>query len=629
MGSTIEWTNKTWNPTTGCTPYSSAKNGGNECLCCYAEKETKRLKAMGQEKYKEGFDVFVEHENVLNEPYTWKQPSVVFVNSMSDLLHKDCSDDFIRKVFKVMNDTPEHTYQILTKRNDRLVKLPDDLEWSKNIWMGVSCGNQYATRKRIPALVESKAKHKFLSIEPFIQEISQIDLIGINWVIVGGESGNDSFKIEKDDKGQDKYEIIDGKVTYTHELDSNGNKILEKEIRPMKKEWVEIIKNKCEEKGIPFFFKQWGKVKNNPNPNDPTLNKEHRYYAKGGCQLNGEIYWANPTMENHSTPMINVFGEDLYVMDEYEDLNTIWELKSHLPMMEKMLYSQLKENIRQNDLNDPILYYVTPEGKKLVIEGHTRLKACIELKKITIPTKEVKENFSNLDDIKLWMVKHQCQRRNLSSVEKIKLAFLSKETIERMAKINLSKAGKANSKKTTGDANTEEIITIDTHAEIAKIAGVGRTNVVKYLKILAKASEAIKDQLNNGSITIGKAHTLLKKEETTIENSGQKSVSNPPASNNSQKVADRINNDYTLIESTDESLKNEKEVVKEEMLSVIEAEQLITIQIDKVIKLQNIEEGEQKLLNGEIDVVMIFNQIDELNILKENPNVRIGVYYLK
>lgn len=495
----IEWTDKTWNPTTGCTHYSSAKNGGNECLNCYAETLTKRLKAMGQERYKMGFNVIVEHEDVLNEPYTWKKPSTVFVNSMSDMFHRDISDDFIRKVFKVMNDTPQHKYQILTKRHTRFEKLPDDLIWSDNIWMGVSCGTQYSTR-RIPALVQSKAKHKFLSIEPFIQEITEIDLTGIDWVIVGGESGNSSYLREKDENGEEKYQIVNDKIVYNNILDSNGNKIVEKVIRPMKKEWVEIIKDKCAEQNVAFFFKQWGKTKNNPNPNDPSLNKAHRYYAKGGCQLDGKYYLANPTIDNDSIPLINIFDKNFFVMDEYEDLNSIWELKSYLPMMDSVLYGQLKDNIKKNGLNDPILYFITPEGKKLVIEGHTRLEVCIELNKKNIPTKEVKEDFKSLDDIKFWMVKHQFHRRNLSSIEKIQLAYLSKESIEKIAKNNLSKGGK----------NIKVNEPIDTNAEIAKLAGVGRTSVVNYNTVLNKASKSVIDKLNKGEISISTAHSLVK-----------------------------------------------------------------------------------------------------------------------
>lgn len=558
--SNIEWTDVSWNPTTGCTHYSSSKNGGNECLNCYAETLTKRLKAMGQDRYKMGFDVVVEHEDALKEPYSWKSPTTVFVNSMSDLFHRDISDDFLRKIFKVMNETPQHTYQILTKRHTRFEKLPDDLIWSENIWMGVSCGTQYSTR-RIPALVKSKAKHKFLSIEPFIQEISEIDLTGIDWVIVGGESGNNSYLREKDEKGEDKFQVIDGKVFYNNVLDDNGNKIIEKVIRPMKEEWVRIIKDKCKNQNVPFFFKQWGKTKNNPNPNDPTLNKEHRYYAKAGCQLDGKLFLANPTIKNDSIPKINIFGDEFYIMDEFEELNSIWELKSYLPLMNKKLYSQLKDNIKKNGLNDPILYMTTSEGKKLVIEGHTRLKACIELNKKNIPVKEIKEDFKNFDDIKLWMVKHQFQRRNLSSIEKIQLAFLSKEAIEKMAKNNLSKAGKG----------LDVINAVDTNVEIAKIAGVGRTTVIRYSSVLDKGSKAIIDKLNKGKISISSAYDSTK----------------------------------GLISKKDKEVKIKK-----------------TVECNFI---NSIEEGNEKMLAGIIDGYIVINDVSKINLLTDSLKKKIGV----
>lgn len=558
--SNIEWTDASWNPTTGCTHYSSSKNGGNECLNCYAETLTKRLKAMGQDRYKKGFDVVVEHEDVLKEPYLWKSPTTVFVNSMSDLFHRDISDDFLRKVFKVMNETPQHTYQILTKRHTRFEKLPDDLIWTENIWMGVSCGTQYSTR-RIPALVKSKAKHKFLSIEPFIQEISEIDLTGIDWVIVGGESGNNSYLREKDEKGEDKFKVIDGKVVYTNVLDDNGNKIIEKVIRPMKEEWVRIIKDKCKNQNVPFFFKQWGKTKNNPNPNDPTLNKEHRYYAKAGCQLDGKLFLANPTIKNDSIPKINIFGDEFYIMDEFEELNSIWELKSYLPLMNKELYSQLKDNIKKDGLNDPILYMVTSEGKKLVIEGHTRLKACIELNKKNIPVKEINEDFKNFDDIKLWMVKHQFQRRNLSSIEKIQLAYLSKDTIEATAKMNLSKGGK----------NTEVTDHVDTNAEIAKIAGVGRTTVIRYSSVLDKGSNAIIDKLNKGKISISSAYDSTK----------------------------------GLLSKKDKEVKIKK-----------------TVECNFI---SSIEEGNNKMQAGIIDGYIVLSDLSKINLLTDNLKKKIGV----
>lgn len=583
MGSSIEWTNKTWNPSTGCTHYSSAKNGGNECLNCYAETETKRLKLMGNTKYAAGFNVVVEHEEVLNEPYTWNKPTTVFVNSMSDLFHKDVSDDFIAKVFKVMNENLQHTFQILTKRNDRIEKLPKNLTWSDNIWLGVSCGNQYAT-KRIPALVESPAKHKFLSIEPFIQEISDINLNGIDWVIVGGESGNNSYQVEKDEMGKEKYETVNGKVVFTHLLDANGNKIIEKTIRPMKREWVEFIKDKCLEQNVPFFFKQWGKTKNNPNPTDPTIHIQHRYHSKGGCELDGKIYRSNPTISNDSMPSISLFGTDHLIMDDVEDLVTIWELKTHLPLAEKDLFENLKEDIKKNGLYTPIMYIQALNGKKLVIEGHTRLAALLDLKHTNIPSQEVNETFNSLDEIKLWIVQNQLRRRNLTTEERLRLAFISKPTIEKLAKENLSKAGKKTLKAKDEEQNSSKIKPVDTYIEIAKLAGVGKTLAVKYNKIMEEAPKTTIEKLKKGLISISAAHSSLQ--------------------NKIELVSPKPEN---------KSIMPQKEK--------LEKQSNITI-------LQNIDDGKQKISNDEIDVVMLFDKTDKLNVLKKNPNVRIGVYYL-
>lgn len=583
MGSNIEWTNKTWNPTTGCTHYSSKINGGNECLNCYAETETKRLKGMGNPKYGAGFDVVVEHEEVLNEPYTWNNPTTVFVNSMSDLFHKDISDDFITKVFKVMNENPKHTFQILTKRDDRIKKLPKNLKWSDNIWLGVSCGNQYATR-RIPALVESSAKHKFLSIEPFIQEITDINLNGIDWVIVGGESGNNSYQIEKDSMGEEKYEIVNGKKAFTHVLDADGNKIIEKVIRPMKKEWVDVIKYKCLLQNVPFFFKQWGKTKNNPNQNDPTINKKHRYYSKGGCELDGKIYWSNPTISNKSIPTINLFGTNYLIMDEIEDLVTIWELKTHLPIAEKDLFTNLKEDIKKNGVINPILYIKTENGKKLVVEGHTRLAALISLREKNIPTKELAETFTSLEDIKFWMVKHQLNRRNLTTEERLRIAFLSKPTIEAMAKDNLSKAGKTSFNITDEKQNSSKIKPVDTFAEIAKLANVSRTLAVNYNKIINQAPKTIIEKLIKGSISVSAAHNTLKNK----------------------------------IELVIPKIETKPIVIQQEILE----------KQSNIIVLENIEDGREKISNCELDVVMIFDKTDKLDVLKKNSNIRIGVYYL-
>lgn len=211
--SSIEWTELTWNPTTGCTKVSQG------CKFCYAEIMTRRLKAMGQEKYKDGFKIIKTHPETLKIPYTWKNSKVVFVNSMSDLFHEDVPLEFIKDVFKVMNENPQHIFQVLTKRADRLLEIHKELKWSHNIWMGVSVENA-DVEFRISLLRKTNAKTKFLSLEPLIGPLNKLNLKRIDWVIVGGESG---FKP-----------------------------------RPMDSEWVLNIQKQCEKSKVAFFFKQWG-----------------------------------------------------------------------------------------------------------------------------------------------------------------------------------------------------------------------------------------------------------------------------------------------------------------------------------------------------------------------------------
>ena len=166
--SNIEWTEMTWNPTTGCTKVSAG------CKFCYAEIMSRRLKAMGIEKYANGFKIRI-HENQLNIPYTWKHSKIVFVNSMSDLFHKEIPLDFIKKVFTVMNDNPQHVFQVLTKRAERLCEVHKELKWTHNIWMGLSVENDEVVN-RIDFLRRTKAKVKFLSCEPLIGQLPKLNL---------------------------------------------------------------------------------------------------------------------------------------------------------------------------------------------------------------------------------------------------------------------------------------------------------------------------------------------------------------------------------------------------------------------------------------------------------------------
>lgn len=212
--SKIEWTEATWNPVTGCTKVSSG------CLNCYAERMAKRLQAMGHPSYLNGFDITC-HEHLLELPLTWRKPKMIFVNSMSDLFHESIPDEFIIKVFQVMNQAHWHTFQVLTKRAERLQELSAVLPWTRNIWMGVTVENQRYVN-RINNLKESAAFTKFISMEPLIGPIEDLDLRGIDWVIVGGESGPGS--------------------------------------RPMDKQWVLDIQAQCEFDKAAFFFKQWGGI---------------------------------------------------------------------------------------------------------------------------------------------------------------------------------------------------------------------------------------------------------------------------------------------------------------------------------------------------------------------------------
>jgi len=212
--SKIEWTESTWNPVTGCTKLSAG------CLNCYAERMARRLHAMGHPNYRNRFRVTC-HEHVLGKPLTWKKPRTIFVNSMSDLFHEDVPRRFIAAVFSVMKQAHWHRFQVLTKRDERLAGLAPQLEWPENIWMGVTVENRKVT-SRIDSLRAVPAAVRFLSVEPLLESLGHIDLKGIKWVIVGGESGPGA--------------------------------------REMRKAWVDEIKRQCDAAGVPFFFKQWGGV---------------------------------------------------------------------------------------------------------------------------------------------------------------------------------------------------------------------------------------------------------------------------------------------------------------------------------------------------------------------------------
>lgn len=232
--SAIEWTGSTWNPVTGCDKVSPG------CENCYADRMAKRLQAMGVHKYRNGFKPTI-HPEVLEDPIKWTKPQIIFVNSMSDLFHDDIPFEFLQRIFDVMNYCEHHTFQILTKRSKKLKRIHHKLNWTENIWMGVTVESK-EYRYRINDLRETDAHVKFISFEPLIASVQQVDLTNIDWAIVGGESGPRS--------------------------------------RPMLEEWVLEIKEQCEAQKTKFFFKQWGGV-----------NKK-----KTGRLLQGEIYDEMPSL---------------------------------------------------------------------------------------------------------------------------------------------------------------------------------------------------------------------------------------------------------------------------------------------------------------------------------------------
>lgn len=239
--SQIEWTEQTWNPTTGCTKVSAG------CKHCYAEVMAKRLKAMGANGYQNGFELSMLPER-LTQPIKRKKPTTYFVNSMSDLFHEDVPFAFIDKVFDVIRQTPRHRYQILTKREEQLLAYFTTRAVPDNVWLGVSVENIKEGLPRIDILRKIPAKIRFLSIEPLLEDLGEVDFSDIHWVIVGGESGSKA--------------------------------------RLMKEQWVLNIQAQCEEQNIAFFFKQWGTwgadgVKRNKHKNGKLLkNRIHHTYPQ-------------------------------------------------------------------------------------------------------------------------------------------------------------------------------------------------------------------------------------------------------------------------------------------------------------------------------------------------------------
>ena len=242
INSSIEWTESTWNPLTGCTKISPG------CKHCYAERMALRLQAMGQANYVNGFELTL-HEDALELPLRWKKPQTIFINSMSDMFHVDVPTEFILKSFDVMRRANWHRFQVLTKRSERLLRLSPLLLWPENVWMGVSVESEAYTH-RIGHLRQTGAAIKFFSLEPLLGPLNTLDLEGIDWVIVGGESGPGA--------------------------------------RPIKPEWVTSIRDQCVKANVPFFFKQWGGV----------------WKKKFGRQLEGRTWDQMPSLREVITAVV-------------------------------------------------------------------------------------------------------------------------------------------------------------------------------------------------------------------------------------------------------------------------------------------------------------------------------------
>jgi protein gp37 len=511
---------------------------------------------------------------------------------------------------EVVPNSPNLMFLLLTKRPSNINKyIPE--EWKdnppKNVMFGTSVSDQKTAKTFIPQLAKVNGK-RFLSAEPLTGPIDLIQqdadgnalLASLHWIIIGGESGV-------------------------------------KDIRQMESEWVSVIKDQCENNNIPFYFKQWGRDEFNPDQNDPTIKKKHPWHAKGGCMYDGKTYMNYPSYFNvDTTPIVNLFDEDHFVIDQWKGFYIIDELKSYLPTDDE-IYLKLRENIKLNGLDNQILYFENKQKKRIVIDGHSRLKACFEIGLTDIPSRKVVEKFKNLNEIKLWMVKNQCDRRNLSTIERLKLAFLSINEIEKIAYKNLSLAGK----------NKSVDKKINTCEEIGKIAGVSTSTVSRYKFVMDNFKEfddisiTIIDNLNNGLISISKAQSLMKKHskknaelpnfistttisetisETTPETSSQ-TVSDYTSENTCEDMAETTSNSLDTSYSISEAKPN----VFSELKSSIPTKSKNEEQIPKD-SLSFINEATASLGNREIEAVIILNNKNQTELIEKyttEGNVKI------
>ena len=632
--SKIGWTMHTANLWWGCVKVADGCSG---CYACEIAK-FRQHDVWGNDKPRRMInDVWENLEKFQKEAKKLNEIHRVFVGSMMDIFEipmplvdnvgnalTEGKDEFwntgqLRDKFfnEIVPNCPNLMFLLLTKRPSNINKyIPQ--EWQdnppNNVMFGTSVSNQETANTNIPHLAKVNGK-RFLSAEPLTGPIDLMQqdkdgnplLDSLSWIIVGGESG-------------------------------------EKDLRQMESEWVSVIKDQCENNNIPFYFKQWGSEEFNPNQNDPTIKKKHPWHAKGGCMYDGKMYMNYPSHFNDDTTLIvNLFDEDHFVIDQWKGLCIVNELKSYLPPIDDEIYLKLKENIKLNGLDNQILYFENKQNIRIVIDGHSRLEACREIGITDIPSRKVQEKFDNLDEIKLWMVKNQCERRNLSNVEKLKIAFLSINEIERMANKNLSDAGK----NKTVDKK------INTCEEIGKIAGVSTSTVTRYkfimdnFKEFDEISKTIFDNLNNGLITISKAQTLMKKHSKknaelpdftpatiTPETSPEISLETSSEISNQTVSEDIFENtsDYIVEDISDSGVLSHA-IYDAKPNAIIELKSSIPLKIMEEVEItkdmfSDIDQANILLQKGEIEAIIILKNKNEHDLIAKYMKDDVKIVFM-
>lgn len=504
--SKIEWTHHTANLWWGCTKVHEG------CDNCYAEAASKhRGKSVWGNDNPRALvmSVWADLAKYQKTAQTLGTVHKVFVGSMMDIFEKPMpvndwngkpqtfDTDVIRqRFFKEISEGkyPNLLFLLLTKRPSNINKyIPESWKETppENVMFGTSPANQATAFTLVEQLVKVNGK-RFLSVEPQLGELSLIPWLSkgdIHWVIQGGESGHHK--------------------------------------RPFDTDWGRKLKAECEQYNVPFFFKQIDKVQAIPddlmvreNPhfyqqilksknmkeNNEDLNKgksaeQHKsyYYQRHGYIIDNVCFFNGNVQNIDDLDYVTLLGQSYPVMESYNGFSSIWPLKSYLPFLKNEVYKKLLHSIKEGGLMEPVVYLTTPEGQKVVVDGHNSLIAAMELNMTELATQEITEVFTSLDEIKLWIIKRQFQRTNLSNQQKVRLAYQAKETIQALANKNREKA-----------ANGESIEThIVTCEEIARLAGVGKSTVTRFESIMKSGKQEIIRQLENDEVTIGFAYSFI------------------------------------------------------------------------------------------------------------------------